>query len=93
MNPGTVPEMFTDVKAFETKLKNLIKHVSEGNFSHLPSYKRVLSDEGIVTDCPQCRLIEALKQLLGEFQEQFKDFCKTHSQLTLRRHLQFIRWS
>lgn len=70
-----LPDVFSDVKAYEMKLKLIRKHINEKNFTHLPFCKSAyesFQDKSVVW--PKEEFSEMVEILRNEFSSCFIDF-------------------
>lgn len=66
--------MYGEVGSFEGKMNMFVKHISDGNFTHLPCCKGLSFSKDFNSQMPVERYSEALKLLQDEFKNRFPDF-------------------
>ena len=64
--------MYSHIKAFELKLKLLLRQVKNHNFIHLPAAQN-LSAENPMVAFPVEKCVEALETLKAEFGKRFRE--------------------
>jgi hypothetical protein len=78
-------DMFSDVKAFEIKLKLLHKHINEQNFDHFPFYNIAL--ESFIKPFEWLMLknksVSIIQQLRSEFSSRFADSYTSSNEICL----------
>jgi hypothetical protein len=75
-------DMFSDVKAFEMKLKFLHKHINEQNLDHFPFC--IIALESFIKPFEwlmlKNRFVSIIQQLRNEFSSRFADFYTTSNE-------------
>ncbi|CAK1597303.1 unnamed protein product [Parnassius mnemosyne] len=76
-----ISDMYTDVKAFQMKIKLFIKHIDEKKLDHFPNCKEAVEEAGINFHWKIDKMKDILIQLQSQFSDRFGDFEKVSSKL------------